>query len=478
MTKRPTPVVEVISCSFLNSAKKVITMLNAAPRSGLVLLLWLSFSLSPVSAAHTEIDHLLTEVQQVLKNENKLHSQREIRFKNNLGQQQQLFAEAKAELEEQQKLSATLQSSFDANEKQLTELQTALDNRQGEMGEVFGMVRQVAADLKSDLEGSIISAQFPGRAANLQQFASGDKVITAQELRQLWFLLQQEMTESGKVIRFKRDVLSGSDLSKQADVVRIGTFNLLSSDGQYLQFLPEDEQVIDYPKQPGSGYVGIASDFVNTDQAVTDLAVDPTRGGILNMLMKTPDSMDRLLQGGVVGYIIIGLGLVGLGLVIYRLVVLYQLSTRTSWQLANISEPDNDNPLGRVLQTANQDKQVDTEAMEIIIDEAVTKEVPSIERGQSFIKLLAAVAPLLGLFGTVTGMIETFQAISLYGTGDPKLMAGGISQALITTQLGLMVAIPLLFLHSLVASRSKGIIQILDEQSAGLMVESLEESRQ
>ena len=355
-----------------------------------------------------------------------------------------------------------------ANETQLTELQTALDDRQGEMGEVFGMVRQVAADLKSDLEGSIISAQYPGRAANLQQFASGDKVITAQEFRELWFLLQQEMTESGKVIRFKRDVLLGTNLAKQADVVRIGTFNLLSGDGKYLQFLSEDEQVITYPKQPASRFLGIASDFVNSNQSVTDFAVDPTRGGILNMLMKTPDQMDRLLQGGVVGYIIIGLGLVGLALVIYRLIILYQISTRTNWQLANINNPNSDNPLGRVLQSAKLDKQVDTEAMELMIDEAVTKEVPSIERAQSFIKLLAAVAPLLGLFGTVTGMIETFQAISLYGTGDPKLMAGGISQALITTQLGLMVAIPLLFLHSLVASRSKGIIQVLDEQSAGL----------
>jgi biopolymer transport protein ExbB len=260
-------------------------------------------------------------------------------------------------------------------------------------------------------------------------------------------------------------------------VVRIGTFNLLSQDGKYLQFLPEEEQVIDYPKQPGSGYVGIASDFVNSNQTSTNLAVDPTRGGMLNMLMKTPDQMDRLLQGGVVGYIIIGLGVLGLILVIYRLSVLYTISSRTKWQLTHINTPRDDNPLGRILMTVKQDKQVDTEAMELIIDDAVTKEIPAIERAQSFIKLLASVAPLLGLFGTVTGMIETFQAISLYGTGDPKLMAGGISQALITTQLGLMVAIPLLFLHSLVASRSKSVIQILDEQSAGLIVENLENDR-
>ncbi|HFD11816.1 MAG TPA: hypothetical protein ENJ32_05035 [Crenotrichaceae bacterium] len=457
-----------------------LSRFHAAIHSGcsivvFVILLLLSTS---VYSEHTQIDHLLNEVQEVLKGEKKLHLQREARFKSNRDQQQQLFNEAKSQLATQQKLSATLQSAFDVNEKKITELQAVLEERQGEMGEVFGMVRQVAADLKSDLESSIISAQYPGRAANLQQFASGEKVITAQELRELWFLLQQEMTESGKVIRFKRDVLSGSALSSQAEVIRVGTFNLLSKDGRYLQYLPEDQQVIDYPKQPASRFLGIASDFVESRQAIADLAVDPTRGGILNMLMKTPDQIDRLLQGGVVGYVIIVLGLIGLGLVIYRLVILYQISVRTKWQLAHINEPKDNNPLGRVLITAQQDKQVDTEAMELIVEEAVTKEVPHIERAQSFIKLLASVAPLLGLFGTVTGMIETFQAISLYGTGDPKLMAGGISQALITTQLGLMVAIPLLFLHSLVASRSKHIIQILDEQSAGLIVENLEGNQQ
>ena len=104
-----------------------------------------------------------------------------------------------------------------------------------------------------------------------------------------------------------------------------------------------------------------------------------------------------------------------------------------------------------------------------LLDDAITREVPVLERGQSMIKLLASVAPLLGLLGTVTGMIATFQSISLFGTGDPKLMASGISQALITTMLGLIVAIPLLFLHSLIASRSRKLVQILDEQSAGLI---------
>lgn len=440
-----------------------------------LLLLWLLCT--PVFSGHIEIDQLLQDVQEALKGETKVHRQREQRFKANVDQQQQLFAQAKAKLEEQKRISATLQKRFEDNETRITELQTILEDQQGELGEVFGMVRQIAADLRSDLEGSIISVQYPGRADQLREFASGEKVITAQELKRLWFLLQQEMTESGKVVRYKHDVLFGSELAKQADVVRVGTFNLLGDNGHYLQWLPEDEQVIEYPKQPDSRYLGIAEDFVNSDQAYAALGVDPTRGGILSMLMKTPDQIDRLLQGGVVGYIIIALGLIGLALVIYRLIVLYRISSKVEWQLEHLDTPTADNPLGRVLKAVQNNKHVDTEAMELIVEEAVAREIPTIERGQPFIKLLASVAPLLGLFGTVTGMIETFQAITLYGTGDPKLMAGGISQALITTQLGLMVAIPLLFLYSLIASRSKTIIQILDEQSVGLVVESLEESQ-
>ena len=109
------------------------------------------------------------------------------------------------------------------------------------------------------------------------------------------------------------------------------------------------------------------------------------------------------------------------------------------------------------------------DTLELKLDEAILRETPALERWQGLIKLLAAVAPLLGLLGTVTGMIATFQAITQYGTGDPKMMADGISQALVTTVLGLVAAIPLLFLHSLVAARSKALIQLLEQQSAGLI---------
>ena len=116
----------------------------------------------------------------------------------------------------------------------------------------------------------------------------------------------------------------------------------------------------------------------------------------------------------------------------------------------------------------------EAEVVELRISEAVLKELPPIERYQSLIKLVVAAGPLLGLVGTVLGMIETFQSITESGSSDPKLMAAGIGKAMIATVLGLGIAIPLLFINSALASRSKRIIQILDEQSTGLLAETLE----
>jgi len=153
---------------------------------------------------------------------------------------------------------------------------------------------------------------------------------------------------------------------------------------------------------------------------------------------------------------------------LYRLYELMQTGQKMAAQLLSDTAAI-DNPLGRVIKDAESHHSPDIETLELVLDEAITREVPVLEKGLGMIKLLAAVAPLLGLLGTVTGMIETFQSISLFGTGDPKLMANGISQALVTTMLGLCIAIPLLFLHSLLASRSKALVQILDEQTAGII---------
>jgi len=221
--------------------------------------------------------------------------------------------------------------------------------------------------------------------------------------------------------------------------------------------------------QPSRHLQKVASSFASQDSGYAPMTIDPTRGGLLSMLAKTPTLVERVQQGGVIGYIIMAIGVFGLLLVLLRLTGLGRVAGQMKEQLANPGEAVNDNPLGRVLLAAGDAGERDIDAIELLLDEAILRETPALQRGLGLLKLLAAVAPLLGLLGTVTGMILTFQSITLFGSGDPKLMAGGISQALVTTVLGLIVAIPLLFSHTLLMSRSRTLIQILDEQSAGLI---------
>lgn len=433
-----------------------------------ILLLLAGLLLSgTVFAEHLSLDQLLKEIQKTQGVEGKINREREARFLADHAKQQELFQAAKNELAAQERLSKQLKDQMMANEQALDQLQAELDNRSGILRELTGVAKQAAGDLKADLEGSIVSAQFPERTGKLATMTQSKALPTLDELETLWFYLLQEMTESGKVVKFNSNILTASGEPRQAEVVRVGVFNAIA-DGNYLRYLSETGKLAELARQPGGDYNNLAEKFVSQESGTADLGVDPTRGVILSMLIHAPDSFERIQQGGAIGYIILVLGAFGLIYGLYRLFLLTQINAKVTEQITSDKVAE-DNPLGRIIAAAEQNQAQNTETLELVLDEAITREVPVLEKGLSMIKLLAAVAPLLGLLGTVTGMIATFQSISLFGTGDPKLMASGISQALVTTMLGLCAAVPLLFLHSLLAYRSRALIQILDEQSAGII---------
>jgi biopolymer transport protein ExbB len=423
------------------------------------------------------LDALLKEVQQERREQARLDRQREAEFRAARDRQAQLLAEARARLEAEQARSARLRQQFDDNEKRLAEAQETLQRRQGDLGELFGVVRQVAGDVAGLLDGSLVSAQYPGRGQSLLKLSEERSLPTVAEMEKLWYLMLQEMTESGKVVRFQRNVVAPDGSEHEQEVVRVGVFDLVSG-GRFLRYLSETGQVMTLPRQPARRYQEMARALQAAHGGVVPMAVDPSRGAILDVLVQMPTLEERVEQGREVGYLIIGLGLFGLLLALYRLLALGLISLRVRAQLKHPDQPRRDNPLGRVLLAWQASSQADPEVLERRIDEAVVKEVPRLQRGLSILRILAVMAPLLGLLGTVTGMIQTFQSITLFGTGDPKLMAGGISQALVTTVLGLVVAIPLIFLHALAASRSRALVQLLEEQSAGIIARQVERKRQ
>ena len=340
------------------------------------------------------------------------------------------------------------------------------------MKELFGVMQQVSGDAQVRFENSLTNIQYPDRGVFLEALAkkigSSAKLPSLEEIERLWFELQREMTESGRVVRIPTDVISIDGQTSQIDVVRIGTFNIIT-DGKYLKFEPVTGNVSELPRQPEQGrFVNSTGDLFNAQDGMVRFGLDPTRGGVLASLIQVPNLQERVQQGGLVGYLIIAIGIIGLLIALERMVVLGLASRKVTTQLAS-SEARKDNALGRVLSVHDDNKSADTETLELKLSEAIFKETPALNRGLLFLKIISVVAPLMGLLGTVTGMIKTFQSITLYGTGDPKLMAGGISQALVTTVLGLCVAIPMVLLHTLVSGRSRRIVQVLQEQSAGII---------
>jgi biopolymer transport protein ExbB len=280
------------------------------------------------------------------------------------------------------------------------------------------------------------------------------------------------MTESASVVKLNTTVINASGEEEQRDVVRVGLFNVVS-DGAYLEYVPETGRLVELQRQPAGRYTGRAEDLQDSTGGVNSFAVDPTRGQLLALLVQSPSLMERIAQGKQVGYVIIVLGIIAIIIAVWRLLALSATSAKVNRQIKNVEQPGN-NPLGHVLKIAYDNPDSDVEALELKLGEAILKELPKFNSMLSFLKIISVVAPLLGLLGTVTGMIVTFQAITLYGAGDPKLMAGGISTALVTTVLGLVVAIPTVFLHTLVQSRAKRLTQILQEEAAGMLSERAE----
>jgi biopolymer transport protein ExbB len=425
----------------------------------------------------SSMSELLRQIEQGTARDSAETRQRLADFQSRQAEQQQLLANARAERAQLEQRGEQLEEQFEANNERLAVRQAELDERLGELKELFGVLQQVTGDAQSVFGSSLTNIQFPDRQAFLvdlgKRMSSTTSLASIEDIERLWAELQREITESGRVVTFNTDVITDGEL-QSTPVTRVGVFNIVT-DGQYLEYNTETKMITGLPRQPQPRFVNTTSAVTNADPSqVVKFGLDPTRGGVLSTLVESLTLVERIAQGGIVGYAIIGLGIVGLLIALVLLLSLLGANAKVSRQLKSVSDPKPDNALGRVLMAYTENKGVDTETLELKLNEAVLKEVPKINRGLMIVKVIAVVAPLAGLLGTVTGMIKTFQVITLYGAGDPKLMAGGISQALVTTVLGLVVAIPMVLLHTVLAGRAKRLLGILQEQSAGLVAEHSE----
>ncbi len=434
-------------------------------------LMAVSLAVVSTSVAAQTLDELAAMVERAASSEGKINAEREAEFLAARDRQRELLAQARRELQEEERRSDRLKEEYDRNERELAELETVLQERMGNLGELFGIVRQASGDIQAALDDSMVSAQFPGRGDFLSELAQRKELPTVPELQQIWTRMVTEIAQSGKVVRFTAPVERSNGEKQDLEVVRVGVFNAIST-GNFLDWdtSKSRENLIELARQPAARFSGMAGDLQDSSAGeIVDMPVDFSRGQILRAVVQTKSPIERVREdGGIVGYVIIGVGLLGLLLCLWKAFVLFTTGSKITKQLKS-EAPNKANPLGRVMSIYDDNPTSDIETLELKLDEAILRETAPLETGLSFIKVLYVVAPLLGLLGTVVGMIATFQMITLFGTGDPRMMAGGISTALVTTVLGLCVAIPLTLLHSFLQGKSKALIQVLEEQAAGII---------
>lgn len=422
------------------------------------------------AAAPTTLDELIDSLKDSSTQQAKRLAEREARFVAARNERSRLLEDARARRREAEREADRLRVEFERSEQELADLETRLDENAGDLRELFTVVRQTAGDAAPMIESSLVSAELGPRNALLRTLSEPGAIPSAEELRELWLILLDEMNESGRVSRFEAPVISAGGEERTRSVTRIGTFTALA-DGRYLRYLPDTGRLLALGRQPVGVDPGDVLAFEEARDPLQRIAIDPSRGSILSLIVQTPDLRERIEQGGVIGYIILVIGALGLILGVERLVTIGLARQRTRKMLAD-SQATGDHAIVELRQLARDEVYLaDAEALSAKMDEVVTIATEKLRRGLPTLAIFAAVSPLLGLLGTVTGMIETFQVITLFGAGDPRLMSGGISQALITTQLGLAVAIPLLLIQSFVQGRANALIATLDETAAELFAE-------
>ncbi len=435
---------------------------------------------SPAGYAQGSLSELLNAVENDRVAESEEYQQRLSEFEQNTARQTEILEITEGRITEQESVQVQLSDQFEANEVVIADKREILRNRRGDLNELFGTLQGVAGDFLSNFQDSLISAQYPGRTDELEviieRAGSSIEQLNISEMERFWYFMHQEVTESGRVVTYNGEVALPSGETSNRSVTRIGLFNAIS-DGEYLSYQGEVGHLQVLPRQPGSDVLSAANDLTASTSGFTRAGIDPTGGvggQVMANLVNFPSASEQVeANAGVIGFIIIGVGVIGIILGFFRLLMLTLVSVKVRSQLKS-DRASNNNPLGRVLMVAESNPNADTETLELKLGEAILKETPSLESLLTLIKMIATIAPLGGLLGTVTGMIQVFQQITVYGAGDPTIMAGGISQALMTTVLGIVVAIPTIFMHTVVKSRSDNIIHILEEQATGMIAQKAE----
>ena len=413
-------------------------------------------------------------------------------------QRSERIAKLKAELNALKAEEAAQRNALEKARQELTEvsqekaeLSRILAQEQGNLKELAGLVRASARELLSLAELSPKTAAQPDRLEILRSYLNKSRFPGLEDIRRLVDLFFTYLSESSQTAIRQGAFVDREGNEAEGSILTIGPFTAAyqkNDEVGYLVLGPATGRLLAMGGEPDwSTRRGLRAYMAGEAMAAP---MDITGGAALKQLAKSESTWDMLLAGGPLIWPILLVGLISLVLIVERLGFLRKVRANTDQLMGQVNElvqagdfegaltaadSQAGRPTSNVIKAGLALKGCTAEVIENALTEAMLKELPRLERFLTALKVMAAVAPLLGLLGTVTGMINTFQVITVHGTGDPRLMAGGISEALITTQLGLAVAIPVLVAAALLSRKAQRIASDMEEKAVAMSAALIQE---
>ena len=381
--------------------------------------------------------------------------------------------------------NSAIQAHIEEKKKEAEQLQSALAETRTVNRELSGFIRSNAKDLESMLIQSLQSALDPDRHTFLAPLINQEKFPSMADIHQMVTLLFSEIQASGEVRLTRGMIVDRHGKERMADLLILGNFTamyFLDGETGFLLYSDQSRRFFALSRLPDIGMQKNIQAYMNKE--TDNVAMDISRGGALRQLTHRLSLWEQIPKGGPIVWPLVAI--LGLALLILLERIFFLLRKRMNadtfmlkiqalvngnqWEECQaLLESKRKKLIPKVLLTALEFKDQERVDMENALQEAILGEIPRIERFLSTLGMLAAIAPLLGLLGTVTGMINTFHVITYYGTGDPRMMSGGISEALVTTMLGLSVAIPIMLFHTLLSRRVETEISKMEEKAVSFV---------
>lgn len=428
----------------------------------------ISFSLLIMSVNAAPLDDLLEQVKKSNNVETSIDTKALTQFKNDLKNQQANLKKQRDRNKALQQKMLKLQNDIAINNKEIATQQKLANTEKADLDKVFDEFKRASQDLRGQLKKSPLSASLAGRSAQLSPYSEASFEPDLPAIKRLWLLFTEQMVATSKITTSEQSVTMADGDKEILTVTNIAGFSAFSSEGVLL-YKPASETYQLLTPKSADIETRIES-FREVDNGFISLLIDPTSGALIERSTHTTAWWKVFSDAGVVGGIIVVVGVLGIVIALLRFILLNKESKLINIQKQQLTKVG-DNSLGRIISVADLHAKSNTEELMRFLDEAVLGEIPEFRKGLGTLAVLATVAPLLGLLGTVAGMIETFHAITAYGNSDPQVLSSGISQALLTTKFGLIAAVPLLLCHSFLSSKSDSILNVIEHQTAGLLAQ-------